>query len=112
LVLRAQCPNVPHVQNPNRVLAAQSAIETHGSQLVILDDGFQHRRLARDLDIVLIDATNPWGYGYLLPRGLLREPVSSLRRSSLALITRTDLMPRDAVDKIRGVIQTANPDCD
>jgi len=59
-------------------------------QLLILDDGFQHRRLARDLDIVLIDALEPWGYGHLLPRGLLREPRSALRRAGLIVITRAD----------------------
>src|SRR5262249_22620882 len=71
------------------------------SQVIILDDGFQHRRLARDLDIVLIDATNPWGFGHLLPRGLLREPVSSLRRANLVVITRVDQAPREGVDAIR-----------
>ena len=94
LVLRALCPDVPHLQNPDRVAAARAAVETHKSQLVILDDGFQHRRLARDLDVVLIDATNPWGYGYILPRGLLREPISSLRRARLVMITRVDRTPR------------------
>jgi tetraacyldisaccharide 4'-kinase len=58
--------------------------------VLVLDDGFQHRRLARDLDIVLIDALDPWGAGHLLPRGLLREPRSSLRRADLVVLTRAD----------------------
>jgi tetraacyldisaccharide 4'-kinase len=58
----------------------------------VLDDGFQHRRLARDLDLVLIDALEPFGLGRLLPRGLLREPVASMRRASLAVLSRADLI--------------------
>jgi tetraacyldisaccharide 4'-kinase len=90
MVLDQLCPEVPHVQNPNRVAAASSACRNHDSQILILDDGFQHRRLARDLDLVLIDALNPWGYAAILPRGLLREPIESLRRADLVLITRAD----------------------
>ena len=111
LVLQALCPDVPHLQDPDRVAAAQSAVDRHQSQLIILDDGFQHRRLARDLDVVLIDATNPWGYGYVLPRGLLREPVSSLRRADLVIITRADHAPRDQIEAIRQSIAVANPHC-
>ncbi len=90
LVLNQLCPDVPHLQDPDRVASARIAVEELESQLLILDDGFQHRRLGRDLDIVLIDATNPWGYGALLPRGLLREPLSSLRRAGLIVLTRVD----------------------
>src|SRR4029079_10034726 len=90
LVLEQLCPDVPHLQNPDRVASARVAREELDSQLLILDDAFQHRRLARDLDIVLIDALNPWGYGHLLPRGLLREPLSSLRRADLVVLTSAD----------------------
>ncbi len=90
LVLDRQCPGIPHLQNPDRVRSAQAACRDHGAQLLILDDGFQHRRLHRDLNFVLIDALNPWGFDYLLPRGLLREPVSALRRADLVVVTRAD----------------------
>ena len=70
------------------------------SEILVLDDGFQHRRLARDLDLVLIDATAPWGYGYLLPRGLLREPPSSLRRASVVVLTRCDQVERPSARAI------------
>jgi tetraacyldisaccharide 4'-kinase len=89
-VLELLCPNVPHEQNPNRVAASEKLIATQGVDVIVLDDAFQHRRIARDLNIVLIDATNPFGYGYLLPRGLLREPVNSLNRADVVLITRSD----------------------
>ncbi|MBX7104343.1 MAG: tetraacyldisaccharide 4'-kinase [Gemmataceae bacterium] len=89
LVLEDNLPDVPHLQSPDRVAIAQTAVEELEAEALILDDGFQHRKLARDLDIVLIDATNPWGYGHLLPRGLLREPVSALGRAGAVIITRS-----------------------
>jgi tetraacyldisaccharide 4'-kinase len=58
--------------------------------VLVLDDGFQHRRLARDLDVVLLDATNPWGHGRLFPRGLLRESPRSLHRAGAVVLTRCD----------------------
>jgi tetraacyldisaccharide 4'-kinase len=76
----------------------------------VMDDGFQHRRLHRDFDLVLIDATNPWGFGRLLPRGLLREPVSALRRSDAVLITRADAAGTNAVRSIRAQIARVVPD--
>src|SRR5207244_12530469 len=88
LVLEENLPDVPHLQGPDRAALAQVAVEELDSEILVLDDGFQHRRLHRDLDIVLIDATCPWGYGHLLPRGLLREPISSLKRAHVAMLTR------------------------
>jgi tetraacyldisaccharide 4'-kinase len=93
------CPGIPHYQNPNRCASAAQAV-TDGAQLLILDDGFQHRKLARDLDIVLIDVVCPWGYGALLPRGLLREPKSSLRRADFVMLTRTDQCSPAALENL------------
>ncbi|MFQ5429976.1 MAG: tetraacyldisaccharide 4'-kinase [Phycisphaerae bacterium] len=89
LVLKQRCPNAIIVINPDRVTGARAAL-SQGADVLILDDGFQHRRLARDLDIVLIDATAPFGHGRLLPRGLLREPEKALRRADLIVLTRSD----------------------
>ncbi len=100
LQLKRQLPEVPHVQHPNRYRAACQAIDQFGAELILLDDGFQHRRLDRDLDLVLIDALCPFGYGYLLPRGLLREPLSSLRRADLAVVTRADLVSAETRDAL------------
>jgi len=80
------------VCDADRVRGARTAI-AQGANVIVLDDGFQHRRLARDLDIVAVDATRPFGYGHLLPRGLLREPVASLRRVGLVILTRCDQVP-------------------
>jgi tetraacyldisaccharide 4'-kinase len=90
LVLDQLCPHVPHLQSPDRLKSAREASAHLGAQVLILDDGYQHRRLARDLDIVLIDALDPWGAGHLLPRGLLREPKSALQRADLVVLTRAD----------------------
>ncbi|HVA17618.1 MAG TPA: tetraacyldisaccharide 4'-kinase [Candidatus Dormibacteraeota bacterium] len=68
-------------------------LESRGVECFILDDGFQHLQLARDLDIVLLDATNPFGGGYLLPAGRLREPISALRRAHIIVITRSEHAP-------------------
>lgn len=68
-------------------------LEPKGVEWFVLDDGLQHLQLARDLDIVLIDATNPFGGGHLLPAGRLREPISALRRASIVVITRSDRAP-------------------
>jgi tetraacyldisaccharide 4'-kinase len=84
------CPEVPHVQNPDRAAAARRLISGSAADALVLDDGLQHRRLHRDLNIVLIDVLNPWGFGRLLPRGLLREPRSGLRRADLVILTRSD----------------------
>ena len=90
LVLEYHCPGIVHLQHPNRFQSAQTAIQDYQAKVLILDDGFQHRQLNRDCNIVLIDATNPFGYNYMLPRGLLREPLSSLKRADLVILTRVD----------------------
>jgi len=104
-VLALLCPGIPHVQNRDRVAAAHEVAADDGCTVIIADDAFQHRRLKRDLDIVLIDALNPWGHDALLPRGLLREPVSGLRRADIVILTRADLIDeasRTAIWKIVG----------
>ncbi|HEX7313203.1 MAG TPA: tetraacyldisaccharide 4'-kinase [Pyrinomonadaceae bacterium] len=75
----------------DRVAAARWAREELGAEVFVLDDGFQHLRIARDLDIVTLDATAPWGGGHMLPRGRLREPPSGLARADCVVITRAEL---------------------
>ena len=106
LVLEENLPDVPHLQGPERAALAQVAVEELDSEILVLDDGFQHRRLHRDLDIVLIDATCPWGHGHLLPRGLLREPIRSLRRAHVVMLTRCDLVAAEVVRAIRDRVLT------
>jgi tetraacyldisaccharide 4'-kinase len=109
LTLGENLPGVQHLQGADRVALARTAVEELASEVLVLDDGFQHRRLARDLDLVLIDATAPWGYGHLLPRGLLREPVSSLRRADLILLTRCDQIGTQELQELRQLIGRAAP---
>ena len=78
------------ISGADRIAAGQEAIKDFGTQCFVLDDGFQHLRLARDLNIVTIDATNPWGGGKLLPYGRLREAPEGLSRADCAVITRCD----------------------
>ncbi len=105
MVLEENLPDVPHLQDPDRVAIAGVAAFELESELLILDDGFQHRRLARDLDLVLIDALEPFGLGRLVPRGLLREPVGSLRRAGLVVLTRADLVSPDAIRGIQAAAE-------
>ncbi|MFK7766221.1 MAG: tetraacyldisaccharide 4'-kinase [Mariniblastus sp.] len=92
LEMEHRLPDVPHLQDPDRFRMSQIAEEELESEILVLDDAFQHRKFHRDLDIVLIDATLPFGFGRLLPRGLLREPVESLHRADMVILTRTDLV--------------------
>jgi len=73
----------------DRVRSAREA-ENSGISVVILDDGFQHRRLKRDIDIVLLDSTNPFGNGRLFPRGILREPMTALKKADIIVLTKAD----------------------
>ncbi len=109
LEIQQQIAQIPHLQNPNRVDMARQAVNHLGVRAIILDDGFQHRALARDLDIVLIDATQPFGYDRLLPRGLLREPLSSLGRADVAVLTRSDLVSDRQRMEIRRRTLAQNP---
>lgn len=90
LLIASKLPDVPLVVGSNRYQAAQHALQQFHADVVILDDGFQHRRLRRTLDIVLVDATDPFGNGKLFPAGILREPVSALRRAQAVIVTRVD----------------------
>ena len=102
--LAALCPDVPHLQDPDRRAAILDWLRGNPCDVAVLDDGFQHRRLARDLDIVLVDALRPFGpggrYGRLLPRGTLREPPSALRRADLVVITRSDQVGGSDLDRL------------
>lgn len=92
--------------NPDRVAAAESVLrDSPETTCFVLDDGFQHRRVRRDLDLVLIDATNPWGFGRLLPRGLLREPKRALRRADAVIVTRANQAEPDTLAKLSREIE-------
>ncbi len=108
-VLSENCRQVEVIVDPDRVAGAVKAIKKFGAKALIMDDGFQHRRLARDLDIVTVDATQPFGYGKIFPAGLLREPLTSLRRADAVVITRCDQIPEPELGKIENKLRVINP---
>ena len=108
-MLAENCPGVRVIVNPDRVAGATEAIISYGAEILIMDDGFQHRRLARDLDIIAIDATQPFGYGKMLPAGLLREPVAALKRASAVVITRCDQVDSSQLNELEEKLQSINP---
>ncbi|MCS7306307.1 MAG: tetraacyldisaccharide 4'-kinase [Thermoguttaceae bacterium] len=112
LELRRQLPELIHVEDPDRVRAGWKAIEQFGCQILVADDAFQHRRLARDLDIVLIDAKEPFGFGYLFPRGLLREPIGGLRRADVIVLSRVDMVSGSRRSQLRDQILAVAPQTD
>jgi tetraacyldisaccharide 4'-kinase len=107
--LHRSLPDVPHVQNPDRVGGAERAIDVSGCQLVLLDDGFQHRRLARDLDIVLLDALEPFGHEHVFPRGTLREPLAGLARAHVVCLSRASAIATHEREAIRRRVATYAP---
>ena len=109
LELEERLPDVPHLQNPDRVAAARTAIEEFECQAILLDDGFQHRRLARDLDLVLIDALEPFGFGHVFPRGTLREPLLGLRRAQAVVLSRADLVEQDERARLKAAVARYAP---
>jgi tetraacyldisaccharide 4'-kinase len=102
-------PDVPHVQNRDRVAGAKQAIADYQPDVILLDDGFQHRRLARDLDIVLLDALEPFGFEHVFPRGTLREPASGLSRAQVVCLSRADVIGADERAVIRRRVAALSP---
>ncbi len=99
-------PGVPVVAHPDRFAALSRFLPAHREiDVILLDDGFQHRRLHRDLDIVLIDALRSPFEDAMLPHGYLREPVESLRRADVIALTRVDLAAQEALADLRSLIE-------
>lgn len=105
ILLARHLPDVTIGIGADRFALAQQILEleaTHPPDVFLLDDGFQHLRLARDLDLVLLDATDPFGAGAVLPAGRLREPCQSLVRADLIVLTRSSEEGRnDPADAVR-----------
>jgi tetraacyldisaccharide 4'-kinase len=98
---------VPVAIGADRVAAARLLVRSCSPEILLLDDAFQHRRLARDLDLLLVDGRDPWGNGRMLPRGPLREPVASLARADAFILTRsTGQIPAD----LASALERFNPD--
>lgn len=100
-LLAKSLPQSDVIIGRSRATSAALATSSLGANRLVLDDGFQHRQLARDLDILLIDASNPFGFGYVLPRGLLREPLTGLSRADMIMITKVDQVPENELLQLR-----------
>lgn len=109
-ILARSCPETRVVVNPDRVSGAAKAINEYSAKVLVMDDGFQHRRLHRDLDIVAIDATCPFGFGHMLPGGLLREPKKAIKRAQAVVITHFDQSPAEKTDHLVAEIKRIAPD--
>jgi len=109
-MLAKNCPGSAVVVNPDRLAGAIEAVKKRRAQVLIMDDGFQHRRLHRNIDIVTIDAMQPFGYGRMLPAGLLREPVLALKRAQAVILTRCDLVSKNNLTELTAAINRINPD--
>ncbi|MCX8044116.1 MAG: tetraacyldisaccharide 4'-kinase [Desulfobacterota bacterium] len=108
VMLSTLLPGIPVIACRNRFAAGMLGVNRFGVDLIILDDGFQHLKLHRDVDIVLLHAIHPFGNGYLLPRGTLREPPSALDRATIILLTKKDGAQAE-LTRLKNTVASNNP---
>jgi tetraacyldisaccharide 4'-kinase len=110
LILRENLKDVPTLLGRDRVQNAKKAIKDHDVDCLILDDGFQHLRIKRDLDIVVIDSLNPFAEEVLIPRGTLREPLKNLSRADLFVLSHCSLNDENTLKSIYAKLNHINAD--
>ncbi|MCL2117186.1 MAG: tetraacyldisaccharide 4'-kinase [Planctomycetaceae bacterium] len=115
--LKMLLPDVPQAFSKKRFTAIQQLLEQHTGEngtrkidVILLDDGFQHRKIFREKNILLIDATNPFGYNRITPRGLLREPISGMKRADTVILSRSDTVDVAEKNRLCGIVQHFAPD--
>ncbi len=106
-MLASNLPGVAVVVDRDRVKAGRWAVKRLGCDTLILDDGFQYQRLKHSIEVVLVDATNPFGNGHMLPRGILREPVRHLKRADIIFLTKCPDDTTEVTREIREYNKTA-----
>jgi len=107
LMLQENLKDVPVIVDADRVRGIKHAISGYKVDTVILDDGFQQWRIKKDLDIVAIDSLNPFGNKQMIPRGILRQPLSSLKAAEIFILTKTDMNPQ--LDSLNIFLSRINP---
>lgn len=112
VLLARTLPGVPVLVGKDRRLSGREALRRFALDVLILDDGFQYWQLARDLDIVLLDARLPFDNGFPLPRGLLREPMRHLRRAGVIVVTRADCLEHEGRVSLRARLAALAPEAD
>lgn len=107
LLLAERLPGVVVVVGENRYEAGRVAVERHGATVLVLDDGFQHRTLAKDLEILVVQGRAPWGNARVFPRGMLREPLAGLARAHVVVVTNP--AGPEAVEAVTATVRRFNP---
>jgi len=96
--------------DPDRIAGCEAVLAKYpGINVILLDDAFQHRKVARNIDIVLLSAMDPFGFGHVLPRGMLREPIRGLRRADAIVITHCEAVRTAVIEDIEKRIRISNP---
>lgn len=111
-MLARHLDGIPIVIGKDRYQAGQLAEKKFNPDIIILDDGFQHWKLNRDIDIVTVDAMNPFGCDHLIPRGFLREPLSAFQRADIIVLSKTDHVSQKDVKKIKNRLRLFNKQAD
>ncbi len=107
LLIAQSLPGIPVITGARRIKTGKAAIDQFGANVLICDDAFQHREIFRDIDLVLLDSSNPLGNKHLLPRGELRESSSGLNRTDCFILTKSEqAQPVDPV--VDGIAQSSN----
>lgn len=101
-LIARRVPGALIARNADRVATARKAVAEFGCNVLILDDGFQYLRLARDVNVLIVDASNPFGNAHLLPRGTLREPIGSAARATTIILTHCDRVDTDRLRELEG----------
>jgi tetraacyldisaccharide 4'-kinase len=110
-LIASSLKQIPVVIGKNRYASGMLALKHFQPDVIVLDDGFQHLRLKRDIDLVLLDHALPFGNGHLLPRGNLREPISALARCSACILTRCRAGNDDPATSLLDLIKQYSPQC-
>ena len=115
--LKMLLPDVPQAFSKDRFEAAQRLLAEYTGEngtskidLIILDDGYQHRKLFRKKNILMVDATNPFGYFRIIPRGLLREPMAEMKRADMVVLSRADAVDDAKKSRLRSFVSHFAPD--
>jgi len=110
-MLQEELKDTPILVGPDRIANSKRAFYDFGVDTVILDDGFQHHKIYRDMDMVLVDATNPFGNHELIPRGILREPITALKRADIIVINKADSRSARLDEAHEAINRFGKPDC-
>jgi tetraacyldisaccharide 4'-kinase len=109
-MLQQKLKGVPVIVDADRIKGARRAMRDFGADTVILDDGFQQWGIKKDLEIVTVDSVTPFGNRHMIPRGILREPLSSLGRAGVFILTKVD--GSDKSEKLSSTLRELNPDAE